>query len=112
MLGSHNTRHLPNGIHIKSASTTLAESSLHGGLVGGVRSGVVEPIGVQGSGSVRENEGISRRGVRCIQDSDLRSDLRVSVVMDMSFDTRSESTLRTHGTTPVASVVPDAMTWK
>lgn len=82
MLGSHNTRHLPNGIHIKSASTTLAESSLHGGLVGGVRSGVVEPIGVQGSGSVRENEGISRRGVRCIQDSDLRSDLRVSVVMD------------------------------
>ncbi len=112
MLGSHNIRHSPNGIHIESGSTTLAESSLHGGLVGSVRSGVGEPICVQGPGSIRENEGISRSGVRCIQDSDLSSNLRVSVVLNISFDNRSESTLRTHGTTPVASVVPDAMTWK
>lgn len=79
MLRSHDIRHLPNGVHIESGSTTLAKSSLHSGLVGGVRSGVDEPLGVESSGSVRQNEGISRRSVSRVHDSNLSSNLRVSV---------------------------------
>lgn len=69
----------PNGIDVEVSSTTLTESSLHSGLVSAVRTSIIEPVGVKGPGGVRKNERVSGRGVSVGDDSDLASDLRVSV---------------------------------
>ena len=71
-----------DGVEVEGAGGTLSESVLHGGLLGGIWSGAIEPGGIQGPGGVRQLETETGAGVVLIQDVDLISDLGVAEVDD------------------------------
>jgi len=70
--------YIPDSVDIERVSATLPQSVLHGSLLRSPRSCVVEPIGVDGTGSTTKGEGMSRSGVSFVQHGNLCGNLRVT----------------------------------
>lgn len=67
-----------DGVEVERAGISRPECVLHGGLLGGVWSGVVEPPRVRCPGDVLQLEAETRSGIILIQDIDLVLDLGIS----------------------------------
>lgn len=76
-----------DGVDVERAGGSRSESILHVGLLGGIRSDIVEPVGVQCPGGVLQLEAEASFGIVFIQDIDLRLDLGISVMDDRSQET-------------------------
>ena len=71
-----------DGVEVERAGCSSSESVLHSGLLGGVRTNVVEPGGVQCPGDVLQFEAETGSGIIIIQDIDLSLDLGISIMGD------------------------------
>jgi len=69
-----------DGVEVERAGISRSESVLHGGLLAGVWSGVVEPPRVRCPADVLQLEAETTPGIILIQDIDLCLDLGISVV--------------------------------
>jgi hypothetical protein len=66
-----------DGVEVECLGASHVESVLHGGLLGGVRTGIIEPVGVQCPGGARQLEIEPSSAVVLIQDIDLIIDLGI-----------------------------------
>ena len=71
-----------DGVEVERVGATLSESGLHAGLLGGIRSGAVEPVGIQGPGSVGQFESKTSVAVVLIQNIDLTLNLGIAGIDD------------------------------
>lgn len=67
-------------VEVEGGGGSLAESALHGRLVGGIGSGVVEPVGVDGAVDADEGEREASIGEVTIESGDLVGDVGVGDV--------------------------------
>lgn len=70
--------HVPDRVQVERGRATLAKSLLHGILLRGIGTGVVEPIGVDRAGRGSERECKTAAGVIRVQSRDLAGDLGVT----------------------------------
>ena len=70
--------HIPDSIDIEGVSATLPQSFLHGSLLRGRRSCVVEPVGVDGTGGTTKDPCNSSRGVSTVHHAHLCGNLGVT----------------------------------
>jgi hypothetical protein len=87
-----------DGVEVERTGGSNSESFLHGGLLGGIWGGPVEPAGAQGPGGVRQLEAETSSAIVFIQDIDLRLDLRISGMDDRNKKRDKRISQATYGT--------------